>query len=273
MARSEAETLRLLVTLPSEVTSDEAGFKRWGYSLGYALREGIQRLYMLDPREVDFVLEGPWETGKEGLRHHAAALTFVDPALGGAGFLSRAAGEFHRVAAEAVTHLRHSGCDSACYRCLKDYWNQRYHEHLSWPAAMRDLEILAAAPPTARPLQASDLDDPRPWLDAYAAGVGSPLELRFLRFFEARGIAVERQVPVAPTPDAPSISVADFVLAGRRVVVYVDGAAYHIGANLRRDRRIRDQLRGGNPPWAVLELRARDLADPEDLAARVRGLL
>ena len=37
----------------------------------------------------------------------------------------------------------------------------------------------------------------RPWLEAYASGVGSPLELKFLRLFEAYGLAVEKKMPVS----------------------------------------------------------------------------
>jgi hypothetical protein len=47
------------------------------------------------------------------------------------------------------------------------------------------LEALGAAEaPVRRPLETGDIDDPKPWLESYAAGVGSPLELKFLRLFE-----------------------------------------------------------------------------------------
>lgn len=39
---------------------------------------------------------------------------------------------------------------------------------------MPALEELAISPPQQRPLQTDDIDDPRSWLEAYAAGVGSP---------------------------------------------------------------------------------------------------
>lgn len=46
----------------------------------------------------------------------------------------------------------------------------------------------------------------------------------------------------------------------RRLAIYTDGAAFHTGQNLRRDRFIRDKLRTGSPPWTVVELRVQDLA-------------
>ena len=41
--------------------------------------------------------------------------------------------------------------------------------------------------------------DGAPWrpLDAYAAGVGSPLELKFLRLFEQHGFSPAKQVPIS----------------------------------------------------------------------------
>ena len=74
--------------------------------------------------------------------------------------------------------------------------------------------------------------DPRPWLEVFAAGVGSPLELRFLRLFEQHGFNPERQVPVSPADGLPPISIADFAVPSRRLAIYVDGAAFHTGARL-----------------------------------------
>ena len=67
--------------------------------------------------------------------------------------------------------------ETACYRCLKSYQNQRLHTLLSWPLIMPDLEQLAAAPPAAAPLERGDEADPRPWLEAYDAGVAPPVIL------------------------------------------------------------------------------------------------
>jgi hypothetical protein len=259
LARGRAEILRLVVTLPEDTKPRDSPFLTWAASLGYSLSEGLQKLYMLDGPEIEFVLEGPWKASVKGKPYARASLTFIDPAVGGAGFLRRAAGEFHLVARRAIDHLDHSNCEDACYRCLKDYRNQRNHEYLSWPAAMPGLQALASEAPTIQSPQLGDSDDPEPWLEAYDAGVGSPLELRFLRLFAQHGLSVEKQVPVSPTIDGQPISAADFAIPDRRLAIYIDGAAYHRGANLRRDRAIRDRLRAGSPPWTVVELTAKDL--------------
>ena len=51
------------------------------------------------------------------------------------------------------------------------------------------------------------------WLKANGAGVGSPLELKFLRLFEEHGFHHEKQVPASPTDGGAPISVADFAVS------------------------------------------------------------
>jgi len=263
-----ATTLRTTVVLP--LSFEEASYQRWGYSLGYALRTGLRQLYMLDGPEIEFELEPVWEERRPDGTRKLGALTLIDAAVGGSGFLDRCVDELHLVARRAIEHLDHPKCETACYRCLKSYANQRHHEHLSWPHVMPDLEALAMAAPEPLPAELGDADDPRPWLEAYDAGVGSPLELRFLRLFEQHDIEMEKQLPVGPEPDGPPISQADFRVAGTNVLVYVDGAAFHIGSRLRRDRAIRQALREGGAAWRIVELTARDLATPEGTIERVR---
>src|SRR5690606_20760013 len=115
-----------------------------------------------------------------------------------------------------------------------------------------------------------DIDDPRPWLEAYAAGVGSPLELKFLRLFERHGYHPEKQVPVSPD-DGPAISVADFAEPARRLAIYIDSAAFHVGSNLRRDEFIRRRLSEGSSPWRVVVLRATDLSRGQELVQWLTG--
>lgn len=256
VARSSATTLRIFVDLPLDWADSEERYNEWGYSLGYALRTGMRQLYTLDGPEIEFSLEPTWKPIGEEQTRLRGALTFLDPAVGGSGFLDRAARELHLVAARTIEHLDHAGCESACYRCLKSYNNQRHHDHLSWPLILPELEQLAAQAPE---FTNAETYDPKPWLDAYAAGVGSPLELRFLRLFEANGIQVEKQIPVAPSDDDRPISVADFVLKGSRTAVYIDGAAFHRGERLRRDRAIRQRLQESDSPWEVITLTAASL--------------
>lgn len=263
VAKGGATTLRVLVDLPAAF--DPTQFKRWGYSLGYALRNGMRLLYMLDGSEVEFELEGPWQVADESGKRKVGCLTFIDAAVGGSGFIERAARELDLVASKTLDHLDHKDCEEACYRCLKTYQNQRHHQYLSWPSILEDLQTLSAESPSALPAERGDDHDPKPWLEAYAAGVGSPLELAFLRFFERNGIAVEKQVEIAPAEGSKAISCADFVLKGKRVAIYVDGASFHVGRRLRRDNLIRGRLQEGPTPWRIVVLKKSDLSNETSL--------
>ncbi|MBI4531014.1 MAG: DUF1998 domain-containing protein, partial [Candidatus Latescibacteria bacterium] len=262
------EVLRLIVPVLSSVSGKD--IDSWGLSLGYALRIGMRHLYMLDGSEIDFELEGPWHSTGRKVGLSCVALAFIDPSLGGTGYLKRTAEEFHLVACRALEHLDHPGCETACYRCLKSYANQRFHDRLCWPIVLSTLEAFASQPPERRPLEMDDIDDPDPWLEAYAAGVGSPLELKFLHLFEQHGFSPQKQVPITLRDGMPPISIADFALPERRLAIYVDGASVHVGSNLRRDRFIRNRLRNGHPPWTVVELRAQDLHEGAVLVERLR---
>ncbi|MEI7730993.1 MAG: DEAD/DEAH box helicase [Verrucomicrobiota bacterium] len=259
----EAEVLRLVAFIPEGF--DANALEEWTHSLGAALRIGIRHHLLLDGSEIEFEPEGPWQESAEAGAFQRVSLTFVDPSVGGSGYIARMAREFHLIAQRALEHLNHPNCETACYRCLKSYQNQRYHDQLRWPAIIGDLDQLAASAPQPLPLERGDSNDPRPWLEAFAAGVGSPLELRFLRLFEQHGFHPERQVSVAPAEGLPPISIADFAVSARRLAIYVDGAAFHTGARLRRDRIIRNRLREGPLHWNVVELRAADLARGADL--------
>jgi hypothetical protein len=261
-----ATTLRIYVDLPTECTDED--YSKWGLSLGYSLRTGMRQLYMLDGPEIEFSLEKMWER-KEGERvRHCGALTFLDPAVGGSGFLDRAAADLHLVARRTLEHLDHKDCETACYRCLKSYTNQRHHQYLSWPLVLPDLEQLAMAAPMKT---SEDTYDPRPWLEAYDAGVGSPLELQFLRLFEKNGIEVDKQVPVSPEEGGAPITVADFVVKGTKKAIYIDGAAFHRGERLRRDRFIREKLVAGGAGWKVLVFGRGDLSAGGSVLAEVRA--
>jgi hypothetical protein len=103
-------------------------------------------------------------------------------------------------------------------------------------------------------LTRADLNDPRPWLEAFEAGVGSPLEYRCLVLMKAAGLNPSKQFPITDPATGRAFTVPDFAFPDRRVAVYVDGASIHVGDVLLRDRRIEERLLGMKPPWEVLRL-------------------
>src|SRR5262249_9806012 len=143
---------------------------------------------------------------------------------GGSGYLERFAERLPEVAEAALHHLDHDDCETACYRCLKSYDNQRHHEVLRWPLVVSTLEGLREEAPSATTLTKADLNDPRPWLEAFEAGVGSPLEYRCLMLLTAAGLNPLKQFPIADPSTGRVFTVTDFAYPDRRVAVYVDGA-------------------------------------------------
>lgn len=255
------ETLRLVVPVPATTRGSTDAIKlveAWGRSLGEALLAGVQHAYMIDDDELAFDFEGPWMWASNDQQATYVSLTFTDPTVGGSGYLERVANELHIVAGHALQHLNHTDCETSCYRCLKTYGNQRFHPLLQWPLAIPSLDVLKEAPPV--PCSPGREDDPRPWLEAYAEGVGSPLELKFLRLFQQHGFSPVKQLDIRLTPAEPVLSRADFGVESRRLAIYVDGASIHVGHRLRRDRHIRQRMREACVPWQVVELRAADLA-------------
>ena len=176
------------------------------------------------------------------------------------------------MAAATLHHLDHAGCEAACYRCLKSYNNQRHHDLLNWPLVVSTLEGLREDAPVPVPLEAIDLNDPRPWREAFEAGVGSPLEYRCWMQLQAAGLAPQKQHPIADPATGRRITVADFAFPDRRVAVYVDGASIHVGEVLRRDRRIEESLRAMESPWTVLRYGRKDIdGNPGLMIEQIRG--
>src|SRR5579859_7211784 len=113
--KGAGEVLRLLLPVPVSDGDIDIGLKSWGLTLGYSLRLGMRHLFMLDGAEIEFELEGPWPTGDPTFE--LISLSFIDPTLGGTGYLRRIAEQFHLVAQRAIDHLDHPRCETACYRC------------------------------------------------------------------------------------------------------------------------------------------------------------
>jgi replicative superfamily II helicase len=269
VTKQRTDVLRILIPVPE--TMDVKDIESWGLSLGYSLRIGMRHLYMLDGSEIDFELEGPWKIAHNKSKIGVLSLTFIDPSVGGTGYLEQAANDFHMIAGRSLEHLNHKNCETACYRCLKSYVNQRFHEKLNWTLVYSTLQMLSGEKPVKQSAKTGDINDPKPWLEAYNAGTGSPLELKFLRVFEKHGFLLEKQVPIILDEGKGPISVADFAVPEKRIAIYVDGLAFHQGMNLRRDRFIRDQMRNAKKPWRVVELTAKDIRKAKTLLEELAG--
>lgn len=270
-AEDRVETLRLFFPWAGDPDQEQA-LTSWAVTLGEALLAGAERYFALSPDDLDALWEGTHEVKVGETATRQGVLTFIDPNIGGSGYLRKLAEELPQVARAALEHLDHEGCDTACYRCLKTYLNQRWHGVLRWPVVTSTLEGLAEVAPEPRPLDAIDLNDPTPWAEAFAAGCASPLEYRCLQLLEQAGYAPAKQYPIGD--GGLPFTVADFAFPDQRVAIYVDGVAFHTGSRLRRDRAIEKRLRGMANPWTVLRVTARDMYPSQDgLLAQVESAL
>jgi hypothetical protein len=95
----------------------------------YALLEGACQLLEISRDDVD------------GTLHQAGAgvttIVLFDVVPGGAGHVGRIAHDLHAVLVEALRKVQNCECgkETSCYRCLRVFRNERFHEELSRGAA------------------------------------------------------------------------------------------------------------------------------------------
>ncbi len=152
---------------------------------------------------------------------------------------------FPAVAYAAFQHLSGHDCPSSCYRCLRSYRNQRIYRLLNWRLVMPQLKAAISetltTTGTTRPSQ-SVMEGPE-WGAARREGCGSPQELRLLLAIRQAGLP-EPQKQFRITNDAGHlITQADFAYPDRRLLIYVDGLAFHSSIRMRiHDARQTNQL-------------------------------
>jgi ATP-dependent helicase YprA (DUF1998 family) len=128
---------------PIKSTSKRAAW----YSLGFLLREAARDYLQVESREFNVGLYYE-PTADASIR---AWVYLADSLENGAGYATHLASphefvEVLKVAGDYIEFLadhRHSSeCDSACYDCLRDYYNRRYHPLLDWRLARDMLALL-----------------------------------------------------------------------------------------------------------------------------------
>ena len=101
----------------------------------YAFLEGISIAFDIERTDIDGIY-----VRDKGLD------TFVlfDTVPGGAGHVKRLLNEieFKRALDISLEIVKRSCCDSACYKCLKNYYNQAFHNHLDKKLSIKAIEKL-----------------------------------------------------------------------------------------------------------------------------------
>lgn len=98
-------------------------------SVLYALLEGLSREMGIERTDIKGCL---FRTAVEGTMVYSVIL--YDAVAGGAGHVRRIATEdgaaFQSVLKRALLLVDSCGCDSSCYHCLRNYYNQKIHDNL-----------------------------------------------------------------------------------------------------------------------------------------------
>ena len=119
-------------------------------SVLYALLEGLSREMGIERTDIKGCL---FRTAAEGTMVHSVIL--YDAVAGGAGHVRRIATEdgaaLQAVLKRALSIVNSCGCDSSCYHCLRNYYNQKIHDNLDrkkaaafleqWIGAMERIEL------------------------------------------------------------------------------------------------------------------------------------
>lgn len=98
-------------------------------SVLYALLEGLSQEMGIERTDIKGCL---FYTSVDGAMVFSVVL--YDAVAGGAGHVRRIVTEdgraFQKVLAKALSIMDHCDCDSSCYKCLRNYYNQKIHDDL-----------------------------------------------------------------------------------------------------------------------------------------------
>jgi hypothetical protein len=113
------------IELPHEVTI-RRDFEPWVETLQQALKLGLQLELFTRPGEIEsFVATYLSE------EQQYKTLVLYDTMPGGTGYLQRFYEHLPQIAQRVRDYLRNEKCETACYSCLKEFWNQRIHALLN----------------------------------------------------------------------------------------------------------------------------------------------
>ena len=242
------------IKLPDSLAQNEA----WIATFAQALKLGMQRQLYVGSQEISWFVSYTYTS-----KQPHATLILYDTMPGGTGYLWRAVRSLPQIARLVAEHLRDCDCERACYRCLKEFWNQRNHALLDKRLVLNTLDQLAAT------REATHLP-PRPARRRFE----SFLEERFAKLLQAAGLPLPTTQKVVRTADGQYITRADFSYDRPPLIIQTDGRAYHIDSAARvvedLDRRNAIELSGRT----LLEFTYRDvIAESDRVIALVRTAL
>jgi hypothetical protein len=235
------ESRNLLLVRPASLPAETQEQERFLFSLLYALKQGIEREFNVEPGELAAELIGEGEQRR---------LLFFETAEGGAGAaerLLREADGFARVAVRmlGISHFTAEGederpesCSAACYECLLAYENQPFHHQIN-RHTVADLMVSLVNART----EIAGNDEGRDNHYQRLLGEldpGSMLEREFLAFLHAGGYRLPDRAQTRPASDVASQP--DFFYERSHACIFVDGPQHGQEAVRLRDTAAREAL-------------------------------
>lgn len=204
-ARIRGDVLEIL--LP-EATQEDA-FRSWRATLAEGLKLGIRETALAGPRDLS-----SFERRRQG---RPWSIVIYDTMPGGTGFIPKLLADggegLKHAAAATLARLEACECTDSCYRCLRDFWNQRIHGLLNRFEVFSALRRLAAAhaTPAAHP------EDER--LESF-------LEQEFFRRLREASLP-EPTLQVVRELGGQRIMRVDAEYRDPDISIFLDGRAYH----------------------------------------------
>ncbi len=242
------------IPLAEDVATDEA----WIVTFAQALKLGMQRQLYIGPTEIASFVRRTYVDDK---RH--TTLVLYDTMPGGTGYLWRTARSLPQAAALVAQHLRACECKRACYRCLKEFWNQRDHALLDKQLVLHALDELAAVREAISLPSRTD----RTRFESF-------LEETFYALLQQAGLPLPTTQQILRTSDNRYITRADFTYDQPPLVIQTDGRAFHTNtvARIVEDLDRRNSIEGSGRH--LLEFTYRDvIGRPDHVIALVREAL
>jgi very-short-patch-repair endonuclease len=174
-------------------------------------------------------------------------IIIYDSTLGGSGVLQEFVDEFSAISQKALQILTECSCDSACYKCLKTYFNQRDHNVLDKRLVVDtlqqfvDMHGIKTQEITSddfkiinKPFTKEEFTE----LMSFANGEESPIE-KILREAIERSDLVQPILQYELHENERMITKPDFAYLDQKIAIYADGYLYHKSKeSFERDRNI-----------------------------------
>ncbi|HPF99350.1 MAG TPA: helicase-related protein [Kiritimatiellia bacterium] len=237
----------LVLPMPGRLVPQESS-EVFARTLGSSLVAGAVELLEVEPDEVAFFYHNAPGGGVE--------IVFYETMPGGAGYLRRLAASLPKWAAVSMSRLFDHDCAKACYRCLKSYRNQPFHDKLDKNAIgdvlfqLSNAEMIGAIHSATR---SDGIRQSTRWVDANTKPPtqDTVIERRLLGAIQQRGRLPD---PVAQREfhsQSGLLTIADFAYEDEKIAIYCDGFAYHGSKEaLATDAEKRNTLQAQG--WAVL---------------------